>query len=138
MVTVYKFLEERGAEKMLEDERIEIATRAISEWDGPGSKKKSRHEIRQEVQQKEYAVKKLARQYSNSKIDEEEIKWCLYSIGDNNSFLLFNRTPVFFLLFILFLFFIYYFLFIIYYFFFLFFSLSFYFFFLTILFLIIF
>merc|ERR1712098_178227 len=27
-------------------------------------------------------------------IGEEEIEWCLYSIGDNSSFLVFNRDPV--------------------------------------------
>eukprot|EP01091_Cochliopodium_minus_P017413 TRINITY_DN6814_c0_g1_i1.p1 TRINITY_DN6814_c0_g1~~TRINITY_DN6814_c0_g1_i1.p1 ORF type:complete len:608 (-),score=198.84 TRINITY_DN6814_c0_g1_i1:66-1844(-) len=101
MVTVYRFLQERGAEKMLEDELVEVATRAISEWDGPGSQKKDRYQIRQEVKDKEYAVKKLAKRYSNSKIDEEEIKWCLYSIGDNNSFLLFNTKPIEYMIFFL-------------------------------------
>ena len=94
MVTVYKYLEERGALDMLKDELMEVGTRAISEWSGPGSQKKGRSEVRSEVREKEAAVKKLAKRYSNEEITEEEIKWCLYSIGDNRSFLLFNKTPI--------------------------------------------
>lgn len=32
--------------------------------------------------------------YRSSKLAEEEILGCLYSISDNNSFLLFNRDPI--------------------------------------------
>ena len=27
-------------------------------------------------------------------LTDDEIEWCLYSMGDNSSFLLFNRDPV--------------------------------------------
>lgn len=92
MVTVYSYLKERGAEAMLADPMMEIATRAIDQMSDDG--KKSRHDIRSEVKQKEHAVKTLARKYRNGKIDEEELKWCLYSVGDNRSFLLQHRDPV--------------------------------------------
>ena len=48
-MTVYKYLEERGALDMLKDELMEVGTRAISEWSGPGSQKKERSEVRSEV-----------------------------------------------------------------------------------------
>ena len=39
-------------------------------------------------------MKRLVRKYSNDDISEEDIEWCLYSIGDNSAFLVFNRDPV--------------------------------------------
>lgn len=36
----------------------------------------------------------LAYRYRNRELKEEEILHCLYSISDNNSFLLFNRDPI--------------------------------------------
>ncbi len=92
MVTVASYLRERGAEEMLKDPLMEIATRAIDQMSEEG--RKTRTDIRSEVKRKEAAVKQLARKYRNSKIDEEDVKWCLYSIGDNRSFLLQHRDPV--------------------------------------------
>ena len=31
---------------------------------------------------------------SDKGLTDDEIEWCLYSMGDNSSFLLFNRDPV--------------------------------------------
>ena len=36
----------------------------------------------------------LVQRYSSSRLTEEHLLQCLYSISDNNSFLLFNRDPV--------------------------------------------
>lgn len=79
IVTVYERLKEAGADALLRDPRVEIATRAIDQMDQmtEEARKKSRQEIRREVKDKEAAVKALARQYRNSKIDEEEIKGVL-------------------------------------------------------------
>jgi len=86
--TVYQFLEKRDCLELLEHEWVEIATRAIHPFG------KERYEVRQEIKQKERAQELLARKFESSKISADEIKHCLYSIGDNNSFLLDNRDPV--------------------------------------------
>jgi hypothetical protein len=59
---VASFLKEKGAEALLSDEAIEIATRAIDQMSEDG--KKSRIDIRSEVKKKEAAVKMLARKLS--------------------------------------------------------------------------
>jgi hypothetical protein len=43
---------------------------------------------------KERAREHLARKFRSRSLGEEEILRCLYSISDNNSYLLFNRDPV--------------------------------------------
>jgi len=91
--TVYSFLAEHHAERMLDEPEIELATRAISP-DRPDGTSKSRDEIRAEVRGKERAVENLARKYRTKSLSADDIKHCLYSIGDNNSFLLFNRDPI--------------------------------------------
>merc|ERR1719348_312437 len=55
---------------------------------------RTRAEVQQAIKLKEAAVKRIVRKFSNDDIGEEEIEWCLYSIGDNSSFLVFNRDPV--------------------------------------------
>eukprot|EP00027_Filamoeba_sp_ATCC50430_P012570 CAMPEP_0168571086 /NCGR_PEP_ID=MMETSP0413-20121227/17124_1 /TAXON_ID=136452 /ORGANISM="Filamoeba nolandi, Strain NC-AS-23-1" /LENGTH=532 /DNA_ID=CAMNT_0008603867 /DNA_START=66 /DNA_END=1664 /DNA_ORIENTATION=+ len=82
--TVYGHLGE-----VLRDSRITVATREIVD-DG----KKSRSEIQREIKEKERAVEELARKFQNSQITDEEIRVCLRSIGDNNSFLKDNCYPV--------------------------------------------
>lgn len=47
------------------------------------------------MQAKERARDALAKRYSRgSRLSEEELLQCLYSIADNNSFLLYNRDPI--------------------------------------------
>ncbi|KAL0479207.1 hypothetical protein AKO1_008039 [Acrasis kona] len=81
IVTVKEYLTERGADKLLKDEHIVVATSEIL------SIGKSQYEVRHSIKQKEATVNHLARKYSNEKINEEEIKQCIYSISDNNAFL---------------------------------------------------
>lgn len=45
-------------------------------------------------QAKETARNQLARMYRSSAISEEEILQCMYSIGDNESYLAFSRDPI--------------------------------------------
>ena len=45
-------------------------------------------------QAKEAARAQLARKYRSAAVSEEEILQCLYSIGDNNSYLAFSRDPI--------------------------------------------
>lgn len=90
--TVYDFLKKGDALNLLKEENIEIATRAISDHNLDGIKK-SRQEVRVEVNKKENAVKYLSSKY-RGKLSKDDIQRALYSIGDNNSFLLGTRDPV--------------------------------------------
>ncbi|KAF0533400.1 tRNA uridine 5-carboxymethylaminomethyl modification enzyme [Gigaspora margarita] len=83
--TVHSFLEERNGLDVLYDEKVAIATREIK------PEGKSRHQINSEIRQKERAVEFLSHRYDNHKLSSDEIKTCLYSIGDNNSYLRANR-----------------------------------------------
>lgn len=50
-----------------------------------------RHEIQRDIKVKERARELLAKRYSSSRLSDEDILQCIYSISDNNSYLLFNR-----------------------------------------------
>jgi hypothetical protein len=91
--TVHTFLAEHNALQLLDEPDIEIATRAVAP-DNVHGEPKSRMEIRQEVAAKERAVENLSRKYRTKRLSADDIKHCLYSIGDNNSFLLYNRDPI--------------------------------------------
>ena len=54
---------------------------------------KSRSTIQREIKQKEAAIEHLARRYRSRDLPEEELKQCLYSIGDNNAYLYQARDP---------------------------------------------
>lgn len=86
--SVHKFLTESNAAALLEDPLMRVATSEIM------PEGKTRYQIDQEIKTKERAIEKLARTYSNQLIDREKIKWCLYSITDNHSFLRSNRQPI--------------------------------------------
>ncbi len=88
MVTVHSFLRERNALFVLEDTLVVSATMEID------SNGRSRDDVQRDIREKERSREYLARKYSSSRISSEEIKWCLYSIGDNHSYLHFNRNPV--------------------------------------------
>lgn len=88
VTTVYDFLKERDSINLLKHSEAVLATTAISD------RGKTRSEVQQDIKAKERAVKRLVKQFSNDDLSEEAIEWCLYSLGDNSSFLLFNRDPV--------------------------------------------
>jgi len=90
--TVYDYLEQCGAEAMLDESCMEIATRAVANYTMDG-RRKSRPEVREEVRSKENAVKYLTRKYARQ-VSEDDIQRAIYSIGDNNSFLLGTRDPI--------------------------------------------
>jgi len=85
--TVYDFVVEKQCIDLFKQPEIIAATTAIVD------RGRSRAEVQQAIKVKEAAVKRLIQKYSNN-MSEEEIEWCLYSIGDNSSFLVFNRDPV--------------------------------------------
>ncbi|PVZ99675.1 hypothetical protein BB558_004312 [Smittium angustum] len=85
--TVYDVLEYYGAQHVLQDKHVAIATQEIIP-DG-----KPRSLVQTEIKQKEYAIEYLSRIYSTNECPPELIRQCLYSIGDNHAFLRFNRDP---------------------------------------------
>jgi len=90
--TVYEYLREHNALDLLKEEQMEIATRAIADHTLDG-RRKTRAEVRHEVNRKESAVKYLSSKYRHL-VPKDDLQRCLYSIGDNNSFLLGTRDPV--------------------------------------------
>ena len=86
--SVFNRLKGSNAHAALCDPAMKFATMEIL----PESK--PRHQIQQEIKQKERAQEQIARKYANPKISRDDIKWCLYSIGDNSSFLTSNRLPI--------------------------------------------
>ncbi|DAZ97948.1 TPA: hypothetical protein N0F65_006373 [Lagenidium giganteum] len=78
--TVHAFLEERDALEMLRDPLCITATAVVS---GSG-----------DSAAKTAAIEELATTYSSNKITPDEIKRCLASIGDKESFLDANLSPI--------------------------------------------
>merc|ERR1711936_68071 len=97
--TVHDLLQRRNCLRLLEHQDAVIATTAIV---GNKMTGKSRSDIQKEIKAKDKAVKRLLQQFSNQGygrseadgLSDEEIEWGLYSMGDNSSFLVFNRDPV--------------------------------------------
>lgn len=88
LVTVHSYLEQRKGLELLEDPLILTATKEII------PEGKSRRAVQKEIAQKEHAVQVLAKRYKKGQaLGEEEIKRCLYSIGDNNAYLRCARDP---------------------------------------------
>lgn len=86
--TVYSLLEEKNGLRLLDDPLMEVATAEII------SGERSRFEVQRDIKAKEKAREVLSKRYKSAVLTEEDILWCLYSISDNNSFLLFNRDPI--------------------------------------------
>ncbi|CAG8587110.1 8363_t:CDS:10 [Ambispora gerdemannii] len=82
---VYEFLVKRNCIELLHNEHVVNATKEIIA-DG-----KSREQVQREIREKERAIEILSRDYQNSDITPDEIKLCLYSIGDNHAYLRSNR-----------------------------------------------
>jgi len=86
--SVYTTLVEARAEGMLSEPDIAIATGEIV------TGRRQRYVVDRDIKAKESAIEKLSKKYKSSKIDQEQLRQCLYSIGDNNSYLAQFRTPV--------------------------------------------
>ncbi|KAG0236150.1 hypothetical protein BGW42_004034 [Actinomortierella wolfii] len=85
--TVYSFLKQRDGLDVLRNDLVAEATKEIVA-DG-----KTRQQIQLEICRKERAIEHLSRKYANNNLTPDEIKTCLYSIGDNHAFLRTNRDP---------------------------------------------
>ncbi|KAK9465731.1 hypothetical protein V1512DRAFT_265260 [Lipomyces arxii] len=89
LVTVYSFLESRDCLQLLQDDLVVQATAEIY------PEHKSRAQVQSEIKSKERAIDVLAkRHYVPNQISQEEIRQCLYSIGDNHAYLRSNKDPV--------------------------------------------
>ncbi|PNH09778.1 hypothetical protein TSOC_003592 [Tetrabaena socialis] len=86
--TVHRFLEERGGLALLSDPLLETAAAEIIAGERP------RHEIQRDIKVKERARETLGRRYRSARLSDEDILSCIYSLSDNNSYLLFNRDPI--------------------------------------------
>ncbi|KAF8514819.1 hypothetical protein BU17DRAFT_94076 [Hysterangium stoloniferum] len=85
--TVYSILEEHDALGVLKDDLITVATQEIY------SEGKTRREVQKDIRAKERAIETLAARYARGNLRHEDVRQCLYSIGDNNAFLRVNRDP---------------------------------------------
>ncbi|KAK7049707.1 hypothetical protein VNI00_005738 [Paramarasmius palmivorus] len=85
--TVYSVLHEHGAVDMLRDDLIKEATKEIY------AEGRSRRDVQKDIKSKERAIEVLASRYERNGLTQENLRQCLYSIGDNHSFLRTNRDP---------------------------------------------
>ncbi|KAF8841602.1 hypothetical protein BDN67DRAFT_901195 [Paxillus ammoniavirescens] len=85
--TVYSVLEKHDALELLRDDLISIATKEIYS-DG-----RSRRDVQKDIKSKERAIETLAVRYQREGLNQEQVRQCLYSIGDNHAFLRTNRDP---------------------------------------------
>ncbi|KAF9021536.1 hypothetical protein BDZ89DRAFT_1071382, partial [Hymenopellis radicata] len=79
--TVYTVLEEAGALDLLREEIIVVATKEIY------SEGRPRRDVQKDIKSKERAIETLSARYERKGLSQENIRQCLYSIGDNHSFL---------------------------------------------------
>ena len=75
VTTVYDYLKSKDSLLMLKCPDMLMATTAIVD------RGRTRAEVQQAIKCKESAVKRIVRKFSNDDLGEEEIEWCLYSIG---------------------------------------------------------
>ncbi|KAF8076739.1 hypothetical protein FPV67DRAFT_1472507, partial [Lyophyllum atratum] len=85
--TVYAILEGHDAIDLLRDDLITIATKEIY------SEGRPRRDVQKDIKSKERAIETLASRYERRGLSQENVRQCLYSIGDNHAFLRANRDP---------------------------------------------
>lgn len=90
VVTVFSFLEERESLDLLEDPRILIATRDITDKNG----KRSREQVALDVQMKQMAAAQLQQRFARPNLTNDDIQRVLDSVADSNNYLNFNVGPV--------------------------------------------
>ncbi|KAG9304797.1 hypothetical protein G9A89_016827 [Geosiphon pyriformis] len=83
--TVYNFLKDHNGLELLHHELVVTATKEIIA-DG-----KTRIQVQREIKEKERAIEMLSRKFSHDDLSSDQIKQCLYSIGDNHAYLRANR-----------------------------------------------
>jgi hypothetical protein len=86
--TVHSRLQQAGALALLQEDTLQLATGTIL------AEGKTRPQIDREIKTKERALEQLARKYECAALPYEEVRTCILSIGDANSYLFYNRDPV--------------------------------------------
>lgn len=85
--TVYSVLAEHDALGLLREDIITVATKEIY------AEGRSRREVQRDIKSKERAIEELSTRYQHGDLGQEQVRQCLYSIGDNHAFLRTNRDP---------------------------------------------
>lgn len=85
--TVYSVLEEHDAIELLRDDLVTVATKEIY------SEGRSRRDVQKDIKSKERAIEALSAKYQREGLSREQVRQCIYSIGDNHAFLRANRDP---------------------------------------------
>lgn len=101
LVMVRPFLECRGAEKVLDDERLVLATMFVKTKDEATGEFVERHEIDKKVDKKRTMMQQLLDEYAQTQDDavagyitKEELKLCIESISDAIAIVESNVAPV--------------------------------------------
>ena len=94
LVTVHSTLAGGGALGMLSDPLLATATRECLPRDPATGRDKGRAALEREIKDKERAIEVLGRKYAGPRLSADQVRQCLYSINDNNSFLRCNRDPI--------------------------------------------
>lgn len=84
---MHALLEDCGALDLLRDDLVAVATKEIY------SEGRPRRDIQKDIKSKERAIETLASRYSRKGLTQDDVRLCLYSIGDNHAFLRTNRDP---------------------------------------------
>ncbi|EKM59771.1 uncharacterized protein PHACADRAFT_192148 [Phanerochaete carnosa HHB-10118-sp] len=85
--TVHTVLEQHGALDLLREDLVAVATKEIY------SEGRTRRDVQKDIRNKEHAIETLAAKYEHKDLSQEQVRQCLYSIGDNHAFLRTNRDP---------------------------------------------
>lgn len=87
--TVYCFLRERNGLDVLSHSHVHTATKEILT-----DRSMSREATQRQIQLKNRAIDLVSRQHVSRGLSQDDIKLCLYSVCDNNSFLNSNLLPI--------------------------------------------
>jgi hypothetical protein len=85
--TVFSVLDEYEAIDLLRDDLVTVATKEIY------SEGRTRRAVQKDIKSKERAIETLSARYARNGLSQENVRQCLYSIGDNHAFLRVNRDP---------------------------------------------
>lgn len=85
---VYTLLLSKGGLALLEDPMLEQATHEVLPFG------KTRPQIQREIKQKNAAQEALVRKYARGALTPDDVKLCMYSFNDHNSFITQFRDPV--------------------------------------------
>mmetsp|Transcript_4794 Transcript_4794/g.7830 ORF Transcript_4794/g.7830 Transcript_4794/m.7830 type:complete len:532 (+) Transcript_4794:70-1665(+) len=94
ILTVSRFLTEKGCADILTDPLWTEATASIQDVDDVRGENKTKQELAAEVKAKAQAEQQLKQKYTSDNLSEEELQRVIDSIADNEAYLTFNRSPV--------------------------------------------